>query len=135
MVTSRRGARRTALPVEMVTVVPPPRSPLCDSLRRFLPKVDTTPGAELEQVCRNLVEVAVWTSQDGCWQEHASFLLCTSEGQWHAVGFSEPAACGLITRLRELPGFDADLLLDLIGSHTARLSVLWKKPLTASASS
>jgi hypothetical protein len=128
MATSRREVRHTALPVEMVSVVPPPRSPLCDSLRRLLPKIDTSPRADLERVYQDLVEVAAWTSRDGCWQEHASFLLCTSDGHWHAVGFSEPAACGLITRLRELPGFDADLLLDLIGSQSARLSVLWKKP-------
>ncbi|WP_028933383.1 hypothetical protein [Pseudonocardia spinosispora] len=133
MATSRRESRRTALPIEMLSVVPKPRSPLCDSLRRLLPKADTSPNAHLERVCQDLVEVAAWTSQDGCWQEHASFLLCTSDGRWHEVGFSEPAACGLITRLRELPGFDADLLLDLIGSQSARLSVLWKKPSPAPA--
>jgi hypothetical protein len=107
--------------------IPRPRTPLSDSLRRLLPGSGARPCLDLNQVIPDLVEVAVWTSRDGCWQEHASFLLGTSDGRWHMLGFSEPAVSELISRLRELPGFDTDLLLDLIGSRTERLVPLWQK--------
>ncbi|HEX4251849.1 MAG TPA: hypothetical protein VH008_28585 [Pseudonocardia sp.] len=74
-----------------------------------------------------MVEVAVWTSQDGAWQEHASLLVSTGDGHWDAVGFSEPAAAVLIPKLCALPGFNADLLLELLGSHEQRVVVLWRR--------
>jgi hypothetical protein len=107
-------------------LVPRPRAPLADTLRRVICRPTPASTVDLDQVLAHLTEVAAVTSRDGSWQEHASFLLSTEDGQRHLVGFSEPSAGALITRLRELPGFDTDLLLDLIGSRTQRLTVLWR---------
>jgi len=114
--------------VDVAGLVPRQRGPLSNVLRRFLPSLDSSGEVDLDVVCADLVEVAVWTSQDGGWQEHASFLLGTSEGRWHVIGFSEPVVSELIPRLQELPGFDSRLLLDLIGSRTEMVTVVWKKP-------
>jgi hypothetical protein len=81
----------------------------------------------VERLIAELVEVAVWTSQDGEWQEHATLLLGTGDGHWDAVGFSEPAAAVLIPKLCELPGFNVDLLLELIGSRERRVVALWRR--------
>ena len=64
---------------------------------------------ELSEFPANLAEVAVWTNMAGAWREHATFLLRSIDGRWHAIGFSEPAATELVERFAELPGFDIDL--------------------------
>ena len=79
---------------------------------------------DLDKIWPELAEVAVWTSSEGEWQEHASFLLGTHSGHWHMVSFADPASEGLAPRLRSLPGFDADLLLELIRAHTSQIAVL-----------
>lgn len=75
-----------------------------------------------------LNEVAVWTASDGAWQEHATFLLRTTDGTWRAVGFAEPAATELVGWLRQLPGFDATLLWEVIGQPVRRIVSLWHRP-------
>jgi hypothetical protein len=72
--------------------------------------------------------VAVRTCADGSWQEHACFLLGSTGDRWTMVPFSHPVACQLIVRLRALPGFDDNRLLDVIGSKQAELVVLWRDP-------
>jgi len=75
--------------------------------------------------------VAVRTSADGSWQEHACFLLGSVTGHWEVVPFSHPAVSRLLSKLRALPGFDDDALLDLIGSKQAGIVVLWRGDPTA----
>ncbi|HEY1969344.1 MAG TPA: hypothetical protein VGH89_15440 [Pseudonocardia sp.] len=118
-------------PTTEVPLVPPPRAPLFDSLRRLVPRSPSGDLTELDRLFDNLVEVAVWTSRDGGWQEHASFLLATADGRWHAIGFGDPIATELTQRLRSLPGCDTDLLLDLIGERTRRIVTLWRHPTLA----
>ncbi|WP_028934676.1 hypothetical protein [Pseudonocardia spinosispora] len=83
--------------------------------------------ADLPRVLANLVEVAAWTSRDGHWQEHASFLLGTGDDHWHVVDFSAPLASEVVPRLLGLPGFRADRLLELVGSRTERVVGLWAR--------
>ncbi|HZZ50428.1 MAG TPA: hypothetical protein VFE65_26355 [Pseudonocardia sp.] len=114
--------------VSVANAIPPPRAPLFDSLRRLVPRAPRPSPPDLDAIFEELAEVAVWTSQDGDWQEHASFLLRTSDGNWHSVGFGDPVAGELTSRLRTLPGCDTSLLLDLIGERTRRIVTLWCHP-------
>lgn len=75
----------------------------------------------------SLAEVAVWTSGDGAWQEHATFLLRSVGGRWCGIGFGEPDAAELVRWLCELPGFDVGLLLELIGQQERRIVTLWRR--------
>lgn len=111
--------------------IPRPRSPLAESLRRILPRPEPPTDIDIEEACTDLVEVAVRTSSDGSWQEHACFLLGSSAGRWHMVPFSHPTVSELLPRLRALPGFDDDALLDVIGSRQAEIVVLWRDPARA----
>ncbi|MBV9313108.1 MAG: hypothetical protein JO100_05055 [Pseudonocardia sp.] len=113
-----------------ISDVPRPRSPIADSLRRLLPQyLPAEPAADLDldRVFADLTEIAVRTSSTGSWQEHACFLLGTADGEWHLVRFDDPAAAEVSARARTLPGFNTDLLLDVIGSRIARLLVLWTR--------
>jgi hypothetical protein len=113
--------------------IPRPRAPLTDSIRRILPRPAPPTEIDLDQACADLVEVAVRTCADGSWQEHACFLLGSTADRWTMVPFSHPVACQLIVRLRALPGFDDNRLLDVIGSKQAKLVVLWRDPKLAPA--
>jgi hypothetical protein len=108
--------------------IPRPRRPLADSLRRVLPRPEQPDAIDIRMACRGLVEVAVRTTAYGSWQEHAHFVLNDADGECTLVPFSHPAVSDLLPRLRALPGFDDDLLLDVIGSSEARLVVLWRDP-------
>ncbi|MBV9314098.1 MAG: hypothetical protein JO100_10230 [Pseudonocardia sp.] len=66
------------------------------------------------------------TERYGSWQEYASFVLGTNDGGWHIVGFTDPLASELVPLLRALPDFDDQLLLELIGTRTQRLTILWR---------
>lgn len=68
------------------------------------------------------------TCAEGSWQEHACFLLGSADGRWEVVPFSHPVVSELIGRLRALPGFDDNRLLDVIGSRETGLVVLWRDP-------
>jgi hypothetical protein len=83
---------------------------------------------ELSEFPANLAEVAVWTNMAGAWREHATFLLRSIDGRWHAIGFSEPAATELVERFAELPGFDIDLLQDAIAERSQCVVTLWRAP-------
>jgi hypothetical protein len=83
---------------------------------------------ELDEFPARLTEVAVWTNMAGAWLEHGSFLLCSADGRWQAIGFSEPAATELLEHLTELPGFDTDLLRKSIAERSQRLVTLWRTP-------
>jgi hypothetical protein len=101
---------------------------VADTSRRSThPSGGAAAASGVDLLVAELVEVAVWTSQDGAWQEHATLLLGARDGHWDAVGFSEPAAAVLIPKLCELPGFKVDLLLELIGSREQRVVALWRR--------
>lgn len=112
-------------------VAPAPRTSL-DDLRRGAasarpPAQPAGPGAELDSVLARLTQVVAWTSSDGGWQENATFLLRTVDDVWHAVGFADPAATPLVERLHELPGFNSEALLCLIGESGRRMITLWAR--------
>jgi hypothetical protein len=86
---------------------------------------DTLPK-DLEHALQNLRQVAVWTARHGHLQEHASFLLGTTDDEWHHVPFTDPAATELVARLRTLPGFDTDRLLELLGEREQRVVTIWR---------
>lgn len=71
------------------------------------------------------------TSAHGSWQENACFLLGSASGRWQVIPFSHPVVCELIGRLRALPSFDENQLLDLIGSKETEIVVLWRDPALA----
>jgi hypothetical protein len=85
---------------------------------------------ELSEFPTNLAEVAVWTNMAGPWDEHGTFLARTTDGRWHAIGFSEPAATELVERLTELPDCDIELLRDSIADRSQRVVTLWRAPTT-----
>jgi hypothetical protein len=125
---------RHAHPEAQARVVPAPRAPhaplaamLGRAHRRRGDDTAAVEVAEFAELFANLAEVAVWTSGEGAWQEHATFLLRTVDGCWRGVGFSEPAAAELVRWLRQLPGFDADLLLELLGERQRRIVPLWRR--------
>jgi hypothetical protein len=110
-------------------LIPQPRVPFAETLRRLLlPLPHSTLGIDIDELCANLCEVAVWTSSCGSWQENASFVLSTTGGGRHLVAFGDDIAGELISRVRQLSGFDDDRLLDLIGSRTEEVTVVWRKP-------
>ena len=80
---------------------------------------------QVEELLPTLVEVAAWTSGEGAWQEHATFLLRTGDGALHHVAFNEPDATKLVSWLRTRPGFDSGLLLELLGETARRIIPLW----------
>lgn len=111
--------------------IPRQRAPFGETLRRILLPVRVRPAiaeSDIDMLCANLCEVAVWTSSSGSWQENASFLLTTADQSRHLVAFGDPMAGALIARVCRLPRFDADRLLDLIGSRTEEITVLWRRP-------
>ncbi len=93
----------------------------------MLPRPEQPIEIDIDEACTDLVEVAVRTSADGSWQEHACFLLGSDQGRWQAVPFSHPSVSRLLPRLRALPGFDDNLLLDVIGSRETEIVVLWRR--------
>ena len=130
MTTARFSQSRSA-PAHNAPGTPPapaPRAPLGDSVRGLDPVPVVIPFADPDRLLADLVEVAVWTSADGSWQEHASFLLGTTDGRWRHVPFADPTASGLIAAVCALPGFDSDLLLDLLSQRTRRVLTLWRLP-------
>ena len=107
---------------------PAPRAPGGQSRRCLAPRSVSAVRGDLAGLVADLVEVWVWTATGGGWQEHAWFLLRTRGGWWHRVEFAEPAATELAVRLQALPGFDAELLLELLGHRTRRMVTLWRGP-------
>ncbi|WP_028932508.1 hypothetical protein [Pseudonocardia spinosispora] len=93
-----------------------------------MPRPEPPTAIDIDEACFDLAEVAVRTCSDGSWQEHACFLLGSASGRWQVVPFSHPVVCELLGRLRELPGFDDNALLDVIGSKQAEIVVLWRDP-------
>jgi hypothetical protein len=94
----------------------------------MLPRPEQPEVIDVEAACANLAEVTVRMSSHGSWQENACFLLASSDGQWQVVPFSHPVVCQLLPRLRALPGFDDNRLLDVIGSKESGIVVLWRDP-------
>ena len=92
----------------------------------MLPRPEEPEEIDIAAACADLVEVAVRTSADGSWQEHAYFLLGSASGDWQVVPFSHPAVSQLLPRLRALPGFQDNDLLDVICSREAAIVVLWR---------
>lgn len=93
-----------------------------------MPRPAPPADIDIDDACTDLAEIAVRTCSDGSWQEHACFLLGSSTGRWQVVPFSHPVVCDLLARLRRLPGFDDNALLDVIGSTQSEIVVLWRHP-------
>ncbi|HEY1973539.1 MAG TPA: hypothetical protein VGH89_36695 [Pseudonocardia sp.] len=93
-----------------------------------MPRPEPPLEIDLDEACDDLAEISVRTCSDGSWQEHACFLLGSASGRWRVIPFSHPIVSELLTRLRVLPGFDDNVLLDVIGSSQSELVVLWRKP-------
>ncbi len=83
------------------------------------------PTVDLDAVFADLDRVVAFTGTRDDWREGASFLLRTSDARWQVLRFSDPAACGLVTRLLALPGFDAVTLFDLIATRDETTITLW----------
>jgi hypothetical protein len=96
-----------------------------------MPRPEPPTEIDVDEICRDLAEVAVRTCSDGSWQEHACFLLRSAQDRWNIVPFSHPVVSELLTRLRVLPGFDDTMLLELIGSTQSEFVVLWRDPVPA----
>jgi hypothetical protein len=99
----------------------------------MLPRPPVPEAVDLDGAFADLAQVAVRTSAHGSWQENACFLLGSASGSWRIVPFSHPAAGHLTARLRQLPGFDDDRLLDVIGSRESEIVILWRHPLLTSS--
>jgi hypothetical protein len=112
------------------TRVPVPRCPGHEpqppaSDRREPPRADSQ-AHEVGWSVKDVDEVALWTSKDGYWGEHATFLLHTRDDHWHAVELSDPAANTVVAELSRLPKFDKDELLALIGQRERKIVTLWR---------
>lgn len=92
----------------------------------MLPRPPVPEAVDIDAAFTDLAQVAVRTSAHGSWQENACFLLGSASGAWRIVPFSHPAAGRLTSRLRGLPGFDDDRLLDVIGSRKSEIVILWR---------
>ncbi|MDT7647250.1 MAG: hypothetical protein QOC75_4250 [Pseudonocardiales bacterium] len=107
--------------------------PFTSTLKRFLQPQPAAPmSIDVRQLCDELTEVLVRTSSRGSWQENACFLLHTTDDDWHLVAFNDAIAGELISRLRMMPGFEDDRLLDLIGCPAEQFIVLWRRSSLAS---
>jgi hypothetical protein len=75
-----------------------------------------------------LDKVAVWTSNDGQWQEYGSFLLRTTGGRWVEVCFSSTTATKVFEHLVELLS-EAGMktLFDLLTVQDQRIVLLWDR--------
>jgi hypothetical protein len=126
MPTSQRHIERQDSALKPSAVAPRPRTPLGHSVPHPV-GLPTDPGRSFLDLA-DLIEVAVWTARGGGWQEHASFLLGTTDGHWYVIGFGEAAASRLVAQLCERPEFDTDLLLDVIGQRDQRVVRIWRNP-------
>jgi hypothetical protein len=89
--------------------------------------------ADVDRVLSQVREVAVWAGNDGRVQDTGRFLLMDGERVWHSVAFGGAQGTELIARLRALPGFDTNLLLDAVNSRSGHLEPLWPPRVVASA--
>ena len=139
--TMRAGAAARNLCCTAISTPPAGATPLADPEPEVHQRVEQVTSlaeparerslqdfVDLHDFFSRLTEVAAWTSDDGAWQEHATFLLRTSDNQWHAVGFAEPAAAELMLYLGQLPGFNTGLLREVIGKPVRQMVTLWRRP-------
>jgi len=133
VIRSRRRHKEPPATPQPIVVTPRPRAPLDETprpvlgVRRGRARNKAHPEhLNTSQLFAELTEVAAWTSSEGAWQEHATFLLRTGDGRWHDIGFSDPAATELVDWLLQRPGFDVRLLRDLISEPNRRIVTLWQ---------
>lgn len=86
---------------------------------------------DLDHVLARVREVAVWVADGGRRPDDAVFLLRTDAEGWHSLVFNDPRIAELILRMRALPGFDRDRLVDAVCSQTARITAVWSAPYAA----
>lgn len=72
-------------------------------------------------------EVSAWSCEGGTLSEHTTLLLRAEDGRWHSAMMSDPSVAALIPRLRRLPGFDTDRLLDVFNARSGQIEVLWRR--------
>lgn len=69
--------------------------------------------------------VAVWLEVDCSGRDTARFLLQADDMVWQSVAFDDTRARVLSARLRTLPGFDTNRLLDAVTDTRAGLVTIW----------
>lgn len=79
-------------------------------------------------------EIAVWAGNDGSVQDTGRFLLLDGERVWHSVPFGDTLATELMVRMRAIPGFDSDRLLDALSARDGQIEPLWPPRAVASTS-
>jgi len=77
-------------------------------------------------------EIAVWAGNEGSTQDTGRFLLLDGERVWHSVPFGDILAGELMVRMRAIPGFDSDLLLDAVSARGGQVESLWPPRAVAS---
>jgi hypothetical protein len=87
----------------------------------------------VDEVLEHVREIAVWAGNGGRVQDTGRFLLLDGERVWHSVAFGDQQGTRLIARMRGIPGFDPDLLLDAISSRSGQIEPLWPPRAVATA--
>ena len=87
---------------------------------------------DLDRVMSEVREIAVWAGNDGSVRDSGRFLLMDGERIWHAVPFGDTLAGELMVRMRAIPGFDSDLLLDAVSARGGTIEPLWPPRAVAS---
>lgn len=104
-------------------------SPFDDAVRGLPPcplRVRSAPRCrDLDRVLLHVREIAVWAGTDGRVQDTGCFLLMDGERIWHSVVFGDEQGSELIARMRAIPGFDTNLLLDAVSSRSGQIESLW----------
>lgn len=104
-------------------------SPFADAVRGVPPcplRVRSAPEcADLDRVLSQVREIAVWAGNQGRVQDTGRFLLLDGERVWHSVAFGDEQGTELIARMRTIPGFDTNVLLDAVSHRSGQIEPLW----------
>jgi hypothetical protein len=114
-----------------------PGSPFADAVRGVPPcplRVRSAPVCgDLDRVLSQVREIAVWAGTDGRVEETGRFLLLDGDRVWHSVAFGDARGTDLIARMRAIPGFDTNRLLDAVSSRSGHIEPLWPPRVGAGA--
>lgn len=70
-------------------------------------------------------EIAVWAGNDGSVQDTGRVLLLDGVRVWYSVPFGDTLVTELMVRMRPIPGFDSDRLLDAVSARGGQIEPLW----------
>lgn len=112
-------------------------SPFADAVRGVPPcplRVRQAPDCvDLDRVLSEVREIAMWAGNDGRVQDTGRFLLLDGDRVWHSVAFGDAQGSELIKRMRAIPGFDTNVLLDAVSARSGQLEPLWPPRAVAAA--